>query len=105
MINKVLEESYQNPFVALIKDLENIINHYCENDSNEEKNAIISSLINIEVEHSKNVENQVKEYDDNQQKVSEAKNELERQMYILLIYLLDTNINILLMIYLNKLIK
>lgn len=106
MVNNVLEESYENPFIELIKDLENIIHDYSENDKDEEENAILSSLVNIEVEHSNNVENQIKEYDDNQQKILEAKNQLERQMYIIIrIYLLDTNINILLMIYLIKLMK
>lgn len=83
MISEVFRNDSNSPFVELINELINIVDIPLGDDNEEEeKNAILSVLIDIEVEHSNNVENQIKYYDDNQQKISEAKNELERLMYI-----------------------
>lgn len=83
MISEVFRNDSNSPFVELINELINIVDIPLGDDNEEEENnAILSVLIDIEVEHSNNVENQIKYYDDNQQKISEAKNELERLMYI-----------------------
>lgn len=83
MISEIFRNDSNSPFVELINELINIVDIPLGDDNEEEENnAILSVLIDIEVEHSNNVENQIKYYDDNQQKISEAKNELERLMYI-----------------------